>query len=285
VNDFLIQLRDRTPFILAIAASTLWVATLVAYINGLGGWSALSALAPLDLATLLAAGAAPLAALWLVMAVVEQRRAMTQLARRLAEAVAQGRHSLQQAEGQTRALMQLQAQASRAQSTESRQLALHDLASSASVLAERLGVMNRDAAAAAWVRYGAGDINVFVQAFLAFASSHPELPERMAEAVSQDPVAAAALAAYVRRYERLSSSVTDDKLAADIFDDGALGRAFRLLKAADTRAAALLTPQDAPPSSGASATADDLFERDDAIRRKLEDLSHRLDAVAPGGQA
>ena len=127
-----------------------------------GGWAGLKDLAPLDLAILIADGAAPLAALWLVTAVLEQRRAMTLFARRLGEIAAQNRQSLQQAESQARTLMQLQAQGAGAQAMETRKLALNDMASSAAVLAERLGVIKRDAAPAAWARYGGGDSAVFV---------------------------------------------------------------------------------------------------------------------------
>ncbi len=265
MNDSLHQLRERIPFILAVAATTLWLLALIIYINALGGISGLQALAPYDLAILSAGGTGPLAALWLIMAVFEQRRAMKVFARRMGEMMAQNRQSLQQAESQARTLMQLQAQAARTQAMETRRFALQDMAASVAVLAERLGVMTRDTANEAWTRYGAGDVNVFVQAFLSFAVSHPDIDTRMADAVAQDAVAGAALAAFVRRYESLSTSFADDKLAAQIFDDGALGRAYRLFKSADEQAARLLSP------------ASD----DDIVRMELANLSERLEAAAP----
>ena len=281
MNDFLAQLRERIPFILAVAATTLWLLALAAYVNAHGGFDGLETLAPLDLAILVAAAAAPLAALWLIMAVIEQRRALNLFARRMAEMMAQNRQSLQQSESQARTLMQLQAQGQRTQAMETRRLALQDMAASVAVLAERLGVMNRETANGAWARYGAGDVNVFVQAFLGFAVSHPDIGERMAEAVALDPVAGAALATFVRRYERLSASLGDDKLAAEIFEDGALGRAFRLFKNADERATKLLSSaspvvetQPAPIEGGVAE--DDLF-----MRRRFANLSERLEAAAP----
>ncbi len=257
MNDFLAQLRERLPFILAIAATTLWIVVIVLFVRDVGGIAALRGLTPSDLAILITAAGGPLAALWLFMGVLEQRRAMHHFTRRMAEMAMQNRQSLQQAESQTRTLMQLQAHSARAQILETRRLALQDMAASVSVLAERLGVMNRDSAHAAWMRYGAGDVNVFVQAFLSFAVSHPDIAERMAEAVVRDAVAGAALAAFVRRFERLSAASVDDKMAVEIFDDGALGRAYRLFKSADEMATQMQTaaqfmapkpaPQPMPP--------------------------------------
>ena len=63
------------------------------------------------------------------------------------------------------------------------------LAANAAVLAERLGVINRENSPAAWARFGAGDATVFVQSFLTFAVSHPDMAERMADAVNRDAVA------------------------------------------------------------------------------------------------
>ena len=290
MNDFLAQLRERLPFILAIALTTLWIVAVSAFVDAVGGLSALKTLGPADLAILVAAGAGPLAALWLFMAVLEQRRATLQFARRVTEMMAQNRQSLQQAESQTRTLLQLQNQAARAQVMETRRLALQDMAASASVLAERLGVMTRDAANIAWARYGAGDVNVFVQSFLSFAVSHPDISERMADAVVEDAVAGAALAAFVRRYERLSAASADDKMAVEIFDDGALGRAYRLFKSADELAAQMLTPetpspQHAPlqPAPLQPAAGGDLFGHTapDVAHRRLAGLSERLEAAAP----
>ncbi|MBY0509557.1 MAG: hypothetical protein K2P94_05335 [Rhodospirillaceae bacterium] len=304
MNDFLAQLRERLPFIIAIAATTVWVVVAVVFIRSIGGLAALQVLAPADLAVLIAAVAGPVAALWLIMAVLEQRRALQHFTRRMAEMAMQHRQSLQQAESQTRTLLQLQAQTARAQILETRRLALQDMAASVSVLAERLGVMNREGAHAAWMLYGAGDVNVFVQAFLSFAVSHPDIAARMAEAVVRDPVAGTALASFVRRYERLSAASTDDKMALEIFDDGALGRAYRLFKNADEQAAKLQTPavkapppqpaapQPAPPqvetpqpetlkAPSSKAGGDTAPMSDPAVVQRLTDLFERLEAASP----
>jgi hypothetical protein len=84
--------------------------------------------------------------------------------------------------------------------------------------------------------------------------------------VARDPVAGAALASFVRRYERLSAASSDDKMAVEIFDDGALGRAYRLFKTADELAQRMMTrpaqqpaqqpvQRPAPPQAAQAAAA------------------------------
>jgi hypothetical protein len=281
---------DRIPFILAIAVSTAWVVMVGAYLGNMG-WNGFLALTPSALATVLAGAGGPLAALWLFIAILEQRRGVAQLVIRLAEMTAQSRASVQQAEGQTRALLELQAQAARVQLAETRRLALQDLASNAAVLTERLGVIARAEVDAAWARFGAGDGNVFVQSFLNFAASHPDISERMAEAVNRDQVSRAALAGFVRRYERVVASV-DDKIMSEILEEGALGRGYRLFLKADDLANVIAakksggsgtSPAPAPVGRGVKAKiGEDLFDHDDTeAMRRLADVSDRLDAAPP----
>ena len=237
---------SRIPFVIATALTILWVAVLAAYLRNIG-WNGLQAFAPTELATLLAAAGGIPALLWLFVAVMEQRRTVTQL-------LAQSRHSLQQTETQTRALLTLQNELSRSQSAQGRDLALRDLAANAAMLAERLGVISRENSAAAWARFGAGDVTVFVQAFLNFAASHPDMAERMADAVNRDMAARAALAGFVRRYQRLTHVLADDKMALEIIEEGALGRAYRLFKTADDTAMARMQPNTGAPVSSPAAT-------------------------------
>jgi hypothetical protein len=220
-----LQHVGRFTFILAVAFTVAWVALAGVYVARLGLASFIGMTVP-DLALLLAAISGPPIAVWLIIAVFEQRRAIDHL-------IAQGRHGLQQSDTQARVLLQLHADAAHARSAEARALALHDLAAHAAVLAERLGVMTKDGVTAAWTRYGAGDVTVFVQAFLTFSLSHPDIAERMAEAVGRDGLARGALAGYVRRYQRLTSAMAGDKMAIEILDEGALGRGYRLFKQAD----------------------------------------------------
>jgi hypothetical protein len=137
------------------------------------------------------------------------------------------------------------------------------------VLAERLGVIRREDIDVMWARFGSGDTAAFVQPFLNFAATHPEIGARLAEAVARDSVAAAALQSFVRHYERLVAEVGDDRLTRDIIEDGALGRAFRLFKAADTQ-------KPSTPDGHDGAT-----EADDLLHARLTELSQRLHANAP----
>ena len=276
---------ERIPFILAVAATTAWIVLVGAYFQNMG-WDGFLALSPAALATVLAGAGGPLAALWLFMAILEQRRGVAQLVIRLAEMTAQSRSSVQQAESQTRALLELQAQAVRVQLAETRRLALQDLASNAAVLAERLGVLGKGEIDTAWARFGAGDVSVFVQSFLNFAASHPDISERMAEAVSRDQVSRAALAGFVRRYGRVLDSA-DDKVMLEIMDEGALGRGYRLFLKADDLANVIASkkaqaspPTKAPVGQAAKAKMEeDLFDHDDAeAMRRLADVSDRLDS-------
>jgi hypothetical protein len=268
VNDFAADLKERLPLIFAVALSTLWALVVGAYVSAHGGFGGLLQLPPFELAVVTAAAFGPLAALWLVVMVVAQQRALSVFARRLGELALQNRQSLQQAESQARTLTQLQAQGAKMQALDTRRLALGDMASSAAVLAERLGVMNRDTVNTSWARYGAGDVNVFVQAFLAFSASHPDIAVRMGEAVARDQVAAAALATFVRRYDQIAAAIGEDKLAGDILADGALGRGFRLFKQADEQAAKAMQAR----ASG---------DVDQETLRKLTALAERLEASAP----
>jgi len=90
---------------------------------------------------------------------------------------------------------------------------------------------------------------VFVQAFLNFATTHPDMAERMADAVVRDNAARGALAGFVRRYQRLTQALVDDKMALEIVEEGALGRAYRLFRAADDLAMARMAPAVAETES------------------------------------
>ena len=258
------EFLSRIPFIIALALTMAWAAMLAVYIRNLGGVG-LSALAPTELATLLAAAGGPPAALWLFVAVLEQRRSITVLIGRLTEVMANSRQSLQQAETQTRALLQLQTAMSHGQSAAARDMAVHDLAANAAILAERLGVISKENAVAAWARYGAGDVTVFVQAFLNFAMTHKDMAQRMAEAVTRDGLARTALGSYVRRYQRLTHALSDDKMTLEVMDEGALGRGYRLFKQADDLASG------AGIASGVSIAAD--------VGRAVAEDSHTLESV------
>jgi hypothetical protein len=261
---------DRLVLVLAVAASAAWIGFAVLYMRGVTG--GLRSLSPTEAAALFAGIGGPLAGLWLFVALNEQRRRLSLMTQALREVMGQHRHTLQIAETQTRALVAFQAQAERAQAGETRRFVLQDLAASVAVLAERLGVIRREDLDVTWARFGSGDAAAFVQPFLAFAVSHPDISTRMAEAVARDPLAAAAVQAFVRRFESLTASAAD-KLVRDVLEEGPLGRAYRLFKPASG------TGSTASTASAAGAHQSDLF-RGDPLASQLADLSQRLDAVA-----
>lgn len=257
-------MKERIPFIVAVAVTVIWLAIVGLYFSQMS-WPGVMALDPMALAALLTATAGPLVALWLVMVVLEQRRAAALMMQRFADLANQERRTQQQAETLARSITEIQKQSTDTLAADTRKLALRDLASSAAVLAERLGVMKRDMIAAAWTRFGAGDTAVFVQAFLNFAGSHPDIAERIGEAAVRDQAARAALASFVRRYEQIADLARGDKLLRAVIEDGALGRGYRLFKQADDLAALA-----APPPVPAEEAADDLRERLDGLSRRLE---------------
>lgn len=259
-------MKERIPFVIAVAATIVWLAVVALYLAQMS-WPALMALEPMALAALLTAVAGPLAALWLITVVLEQRRAAALMMQRFSEIAAQERRTQQQAETLARSITEMQGQSAQALSADTRRLALQDLASSAAVLAERLGVVKRDAAAAAWARFGDGDTTVFVQAFLNFAGAHPDIAERIGDAAARDQAARAALAGFVRRYEQLVDLSRGDKLLRAIIEDGALGRGYRLFKQADELASFTAPP---PPQ---------MDEADDHLQGQLHGISRRLETV------
>jgi len=234
-NDPLSELRARAPFIVVVTLSTAWVVFVLAYLSRIGVPSVM-ALPIGELSVLLTAITAPLVGLWLVVAVLGQRGELTDLRRRLLEMTLQSRQSLQQAEVQSRAMLEMEAQLKRSLSADTRRLALQDLAAQAAVVAERLGILKPDTVDVAWARFGSGDIGAFVQPFLNFAGEHPDLGQRMGEALARDGVARAAVSGFVRRFERLAAALADDKLALETLEEGSIGRGYLLFKAADANA-------------------------------------------------
>lgn len=270
-------MKDRIPFIIAVAATIVWLAVVALYLAQLS-WAGVMALDPAGLAALLTAAAGPLAALWLILVVLEQRRDAARMMQRFAELAGQERRTQQQGETLARSIAEMQGQTQRALSADTRQIALQDLAANASVLAERLGVIKRDAIPATWARFGAGDTCVFVQAFLNFAGAHPDIAERIGEAAVRDQAARTALAGYVRRFEQIADLSAHDKLLRAIIEDGALGRGYRLFKQADEIAAFASAPEsygEEPPEN----VSDGAPRHDDPLQDRLDGISRRLETV------
>ena len=147
---------------------------------------------------------------------------------------------------------------------------LRDLAASAAALAERLGVIRHQDIDITWARFGSGDVGAFVRPFLTYAVSHPEIGDRLAEAAARDPVVAAALQSYVRRFERLTA-VLDDKLVRDVLEEGRARQcAFRLFKPAATAVTRARNWRRLRPQTDG-----------DVLVAELAALSERLEASAP----
>lgn len=268
-------MKDRIPFVIAVAATIVWLAVIALYLAQLS-WTGVMALDPGGLAALLTAAAGPLVALWLILVVIEQRRDAARMMQRFAELAGQERRTQQQAETLARSIAEIQGQAQRALSAETRQIALQDLASNASVLAERLGVIKRDAIPAAWARFGAGDTCVFVQAFLNFAGAHPDIAERIGEAALRDQAARTALAGFVRRYEQVVDISAHDKLLRAVIEEGALGRGYRLFKQADE-----IVGYASAPEAYVDAPVEDVAQERDQLQDRLDGISRRLETVGP----
>lgn len=238
------ELRRRAPFVLAVTFTTAWVVFVLMYLARLG-MAVLMALPIAELSSLLVAVSTPVLGLWLVVAVLTQRGELADLRKRLGDMTAQSRHSLQQAEVQSRAMLEMEAQLKRSLAADTRRLALQDLSSQAAVVGERLGILKADAIDVAWARFGSGDVGAFVQPFLNFLGEHPDLAERMGDAIKGDAVARAAVAGFVRRYDRLVAAMAEDKLGLETIDEGPLGRGYKLFTAAEARAMEAATAGDA----------------------------------------
>lgn len=190
------QVRDRAAFILAVALTAAWLIFVAAYVGRLG-WAGVMGLPIGDAASLMAAAAGPIAALWLIVAVVEQRRETAELRRRMGTG-------------------------------DGCRLMLQDLAMQTAAAGGRLNIIKPDALDLCWARFGAGDFAAFAQPFLDLAATHPDLGDRAADAAARDPSIAAALATMARSYQRLIGSA-GSPAERDLFDHGPLGQLHRLL--------------------------------------------------------
>ncbi|MSO96815.1 MAG: hypothetical protein EXR11_01150 [Rhodospirillaceae bacterium] len=245
------EIRERATFVVVVALTTAWAVIVLAYLSKLGA-SALMQLPVGDMAALLVAISAPVVGLWLVAGVLGQRHELASLRRRLGEITSQARNSMQHTEVQSRAILEMESQLKRSAAAGTRTLVLQDLAAQAAIVGERLGIMKSDAIDMAWARFGSGDVGAFVQPLISYQGQHPDLAERMGDAVVRDHPARAALTGFIRRYDRLIAALADDKLAQETLEEGPLGRAVSLFRTAEARAQSI--PADAAnPAGEASA--------------------------------
>ena len=217
-------------FVLAVAATTAWLVLSFTYLNRLG-WDGILSLEPGALASTLAAVAGPPAALWLVLIVVAQQQELSLLRKAVLDLGVAVKRGQDQGEISSRTLIELTTATGRAVTKDTITIALDDLASHAAVIAERLGVMDRDALDLAWARHGAGDRWSMLRPFVDRATQENDFSNRLQEAITADGVSQLAAQAFVRRMDLLRSvhaDGTDQELLSQILEDGPLAQVERL---------------------------------------------------------
>lgn len=253
-------------FAAAGAFTSMWLGGAIVYISSALGWGALLTLPPSDLALVVTGTFGPLAALWLVVAFVQQGFLAHRHERILGLMLSQHRRASDQIEAQVRTLIQMQGESRRRSVIDGMDLILKDLNGQASVLAERLGMVTPDEADTLWARTVAGDVWAFAYAFLTRAAAYPEFPDLLAERLAGDDISSAALQIYLRRYDRLLESfkVNDaDKLAREVLEDGPLARLHRLFGDVNARAVRLRAAREVPPPRPGEWPAERPDERPD----------------------
>ncbi|NKB44464.1 MAG: hypothetical protein GKS03_09330 [Alphaproteobacteria bacterium] len=216
-------------FVLAVAVTTGWLVLCFAYLTRLG-WDGLMSLEPGALAATLAAAAGPPVALWLILVVTAQRQELADLRRAVLDFGLAMRRGQDHAETHGRALLEVSAASRRQAAQDGLVVALDDLASHASVVAERLGVLDVDGLARAWERYGAGDGWALLRPFLDRAAAEKDFGSRLAEALKGDAVSQLAAGAFMRRLDlmRGDGTANEQRLIREILEDGPVAQVGRL---------------------------------------------------------
>jgi hypothetical protein len=146
------------------------------------------------------------------------------------------------AESQRRALLEISAASQRQAAKDGLAVTLDDLASHASVVAERLGVLEPDGIAQAWERYGSGDRWALMRPFIARAAAETDFGDRLAGALKGDAVSQLAANAFVRGLDLLRGDgvAGEQKLIHEILEDGPVAQVGRLF----TKEAAVVAESD-----------------------------------------
>jgi len=175
-------------FVVAVTATTGWLVLCFAYLMRLG-WDGLLSLEPGALAATLAAAAGPPVALWLVLVVTAQRQELVALRIAVLDFGLAIRRGQDHAETNGRALLEVTAATRRQASQDGLMIALDDLASHASIVVERLGVLDQDGLDLAWARYGSGDRWALLRPFIDRAALEDDFGARLAGALEEDALA------------------------------------------------------------------------------------------------
>jgi hypothetical protein len=243
-------------FVLAVAVTTGWLVLCLTYLTRLG-WDGLLSLEPGALAATLAAAAGPPVALWLILVVTAQRQELVGLRRAVLDFGVAIRRGQDHAETNGRALLEVTAATRRQAAQDGLNVALDDLASHASVVAERLGVLDPDDLASAWARYGSGDRWALLRPFLDRAALEVDFGDRLTSALSEDAQAKLAAAAFVRRLGLMRARdgiPAEQKLIQEILEDGPVALVAHLF-AGDM--GSTVSVEEPDPSDHENGTIDD----------------------------
>lgn len=222
-------------FVAAVAMTTFWLVICIVYFSRLG-WDGLLSLAPSDLAAVLAAAAGPPVCLWLILMVIAQQKELLLLQNTLESLMVATRRGNDFLESTGRTLLQSAALSQRQAAQDGLNLALDDLASQAAVVAERLGVLDKESIDLSWARYGSGDRWAFLRPFLDRAALQDGFKYQLARALTIDALSKIAANRFIRRSELLRSNdivQTDQKLLHEIFEDGPVAQISRLFSLQD----------------------------------------------------
>lgn len=236
-----------TPVTLGIAAllSLAWLWMVRDYLVSGPGWTLLADAPPTDVALVLAAVSAPLAAIWLIAGLIVNALALM----RTQDAVRLTQRQTLRTSGEIGALIrtniEMQEQARRQSFLNGVELALKDLNSQAGMITGRLGVLSADETEYLWALNAAGDPWAFCHALLARSEFEPGFADVVADRVATDEVASAGLQRFLRRYERvlaLAREYDADQLVREVLEDGPLDRLHALFCDVSSRVQARVAP-------------------------------------------
>jgi hypothetical protein len=234
----------------------VWLTLINDYIRTGPGWDGLMASPPTELALFLAAGTAPLAAIWLVAAFILVGLAMTRTHHTVRAIQRQALRTTEEIESLVRTSIEMQEQARRQSFLNGVDLALKDLNSQAGMITGRLGLLSTEDTEYLWALNAAGDPWAFCHALLERSEIDETFISQMAERIAGDGVASAGLQRFLRRYERLLALAKDydaDKLVREVLEDGPLDRLYGVFRTVSNHVQDLVGP---PPQIGGSVPSD-----------------------------
>lgn len=251
-----------------------WLVLINNYIRTGPGWDGLMASPPTELALFLAAGTAPLAAIWLAAAFILVGLAMTRTHQTVRAIQRQALRTTEEIESLVRTSIEMQEQARRQSFLNGVELALKDLNSQAGMITGRLGVLSTEDTEYLWALNAAGDPWAFCHALLERSELDETFVDLMAERIAGDGVASAGLQRFLRRYERLLTLAKDydaDKLVREVLEDGPLDRLYGVFRTVSDHVQDLVGP---PPQTVGSGPVEPFGPQDPGFRGPDEAHDH-----------